>query len=309
MAPACRMLALTLTALAALWAIAPSRAAAHRFSDWSTPVNLGPAINSPGTDFTPALSKDGLSLYFSSNRPGGFGLNDLWISQRLSVTSEWGPPMNLGSIINTSANEAAPHLSRDGHYLFFTSNRPGGFGSNDLWVSRRVFTHDDFAWEPPVNLGPPVNGPAFDAGATLRRPELYFTSNRDSSNGLLDIYVSFIRGDGALSLPRLVTELSSEGNDQRPSIRFDGLEIFFSSDRSGSVAGSQDVWVSTRKSDADAWSPPVSLGLGINSQFQEQQPAISEDGTMLFFGSNRPGGSGGLDLYVSTRAVESPPER
>jgi Tol biopolymer transport system component len=302
------MLSLTLTVLAVLSTFIPSRAAAKRFSDWSAPVNLGPAINSPANDFTPTLSKDGLSVYFSSNRPGGFGLNDLWVSQRPSVTGEWELPMNLGSMINTGANEAAPHLSRDGHYLLFTSNRVGGFGSNDLWMSRRVSTHDDFAWEPPVNLGPPVNGPAFDAGATVRRPELYFTSDRDSGNGVLDIYVSFIRGDGTLGLPRLVTELSSDGNEQRPSLSFDGREIVFSSDRAGS-AGSQDIWVSTRQSRADAWSPPVNLGVEINTPFQEQQPAISGDGTMLLFGSNRPGGSGGLDLYVSTRGITQTRER
>lgn len=307
MAAASRMFTVTLTTLAIFWTMAPSRAAADRFSDWSTPVNLGPAINSPANDLTPSLSKDGRSLYFSSNRPGGTGLNDLWVAQRPSVDSEWGLPTNLGSIINTAANEASPHLSRDQHYLFFTSNRPGGFGSNDLWVSRRMLTHDDFAWAPPVNLGPPVNIDAFDAGATVRFPEMYFTSDRDSSGGLLDIYVSLIRGDGTLSHPHLVTELSSAANEQRPSIRFDGLEIVFSSDRSGG-AGSQDVWVSTRKGRGEAWSTPVNLGSGLNTPFQEQQPSISEDGKMLFFGSNRPGGSGGLDIYFSTRVVESPPE-
>lgn len=304
---ASRMLTVTLTTIVTFWTIAPSRAAGDRFSDWSTPVNLGSAINSPANDLTPALSKDGLSLYFSSNRPDGSGLNDLWVAQRTSASSEWGLPTNLGSIINSAANEASPHLSRDQHYLFFTSNGPGGFGSNDLWVSWRMFTHDDFAWEPPINLGPPVNSATFDAGATVRFPEIYFTSDRDSSNGLLDIYVSLIRGDGTLGDPHLVTQLSSAANEQRPSIRFDGLEILFSSDRSGS-AGSQDLWVSTRKGRGGAWSTPVNLGLGLNTPFQEQQPSISEDGKMLFFGSNRPGGSGGLDIYISTRVRESLPE-
>jgi Tol biopolymer transport system component len=252
------------------------------------------------------MSKDGLSLYFSSNRPGGSGLNDLWVSQRPDVDAGWGPPVNLGSTVNSIANDAAPHLSRDGHYLFFTSNRVGGFGSNDLGVSRRIQPHDDFAWEEPINLGFPVNDASFDAGATLWQREFYFTSDRQSS-GPLDIYVSLIDGHGLFAPPILVADLSSEGNDLRPSIRLDGRELFFSSNRDGSVAGSQDLWVSTRNNRADSWSTPVSLGAGINTEFQEQQPAVSDDGKMLLFGSDRPGGSGGLDLYQATRARDAHP--
>ncbi len=296
-------LALPLTVLASVSFAGPHSSVAHHFSNWSAPVNLGPTVNSSFIDFTPEVSRNGLSLYFSSNRPGGSGLNDLWVSKRPDRDSEWGPPINLGSAINSGANDAAPHLSRNGHYLFFTSNRAdGGFGSNDLWVSQRVHTHDDFAWEKPVNLGPPVNGPSFDAGATLWRREFYFTSDRDSG-GPLDVYVSFIDRNRMFYPPVLVSELSSEGNDLRPSIRFDGLEIFLSANRAGSLAGSQDLWVATRENHDEPWSPPVTLGAGINTEFQEQQPAISGDGTMLFFGSDRPGGSGGLDLYLATRAV------
>jgi WD40-like Beta Propeller Repeat len=273
------------------------------FSNWSAPVNLGPTINSSFIDFTPEISRDGLSLYFSSNRPGGSGLNDLWVAQRPGLDAEWGLPINLGTVINTGANEAAPHLSRDGHYLVFTSNRAeGGFGSNDLWVSRRVDIHDDLAWEEPVNLGPPVNGPSFDAGATLWHREFYFTSDREST-GPPDVFVSLLGPHGALGPPVLVPELSSEGNDLRPSIRFDGLEIFVSSNRAGSLAGSQDVWVSTREHPDEPWSPPANLGAEINTEFQEQQPAISGDGTVLLFGSDRPGGNGGLDLCAASRVI------
>ena len=243
-------------------------------------------------------------MYFSSNRPGGFGLNDLWVSQRSSVDAEWEAPVNLGPVINTSSNDAVAHVSRDGHYLFFSSNRPGGFGSNDIWVSRRVNTHDDFAWEAPVNLGSEVNGSSFDAGPAVRGPELYFTSDRDSG-GPLDVYVSRVRRNGGFGLPILEPNLSSEGNDQRASIRFDGREIFLSSDRAGSFNASQDLWVSTRQGNGRPWSPPMNLGPDINTAFQEQQPAISGDGTMLFFASSRPGGSGALDLYVSMRGVAS----
>src|SRR5262245_37066212 len=73
-------------------------AAAPNYSDWSTPVNLGPTINTAAGEGGAALSKDGLSLYFESNRPGGFGGGgDIWVSQRESVDGDWGAPVNVGA--------------------------------------------------------------------------------------------------------------------------------------------------------------------------------------------------------------------
>src|SRR5262245_15666065 len=98
--------------------------AAPEYLDWSVPVNLGPLVNSTVQDIGPALSKDGLSLYFGSNRPGGFGGLDIWISRRASVDAPWGTPENLGPTVNSSATENVPTFSRDGHWMFFNSNAP-----------------------------------------------------------------------------------------------------------------------------------------------------------------------------------------
>lgn len=155
----------------------PAAAYSHGPAQWSDPVNLGLTVNSPFVDFTPEISKDELSLYFSSNRPGGLGSNDLWVSRRPRVDAPWEQPVNLGSVVNSPANDGAPHLSRDGHLLYFTTNRPGGLGGNDVWMSWRDDVHDDLAWNAPVNLGVGVNGPGFDAGATRWGPEFYFTSD------------------------------------------------------------------------------------------------------------------------------------
>lgn len=287
--------------------IAPDVAsvATDRFSDWAEPVNVGPIVNSPFTDFTPELSRDGLSLYFSSNRPGGFGLTDLYVARRAGPDQPWGQPINLGAAINTSRPEAAPHLSRDGHRLYFASGRPGGLGSNDIWVSWRSNPNDDFAWETPVNLGPGVNTSGFEGGMTLRLPELYVASDRadPGPDHPLAIYLSVIGPDGTFGPAVLVTELSSTGNDLRPTIRFDGRELFLSSARAGSAAGSQDIWVSTRAAFGAPWTVPVNVGPLVNTEYNEVQPSLSADGRILLFASDRPGGSGGADLYMTTREI------
>lgn len=106
-----------LVALALMIAIRPHVTAAPKFSDWAEPTNLGCQINSPFGEQGPAISKNGLSLYFGSMRPGGFGASDIWVSQRASVHNPWGPPLNLGAIVNTPGVENIPALSRDGHLL------------------------------------------------------------------------------------------------------------------------------------------------------------------------------------------------
>lgn len=279
---------------------------ASNFSDWGPPANLGPVVNSEFGDDGPTMSKDGLSLYFYSTRPG-FGGEDIWVCQRATVDDPWGAPMNLGSTINTAGNERAPALSRDGHLLFFGSDRPGGQGGLDLWVSWRAHTKDDFAWQEPVNLGALINTASNDTGPTYFEnddqgiPQLYFVSNRPGGFGLADVYRSELGVDGVWGAAVHVPELSSPQLDAHPSIRPDGLEIFFSSGRPGGSGGT-DVWTSTRKSTLDPWSPPVNLGPVVNTAFADGTAGISPDRLTLIFFSNRPGGFGGDDLYVTTRS-------
>jgi hypothetical protein len=281
-------------------------AAGPRYSNWSEPVNLGPAINTDYNDQHPALSKDGLSLYLTSDRPGGFGNYDLWVSQRTSVDEPWGTPQNLGPIVNTSASDFAPALSRDGHWLFFSSDRPGGFGGHDVLACYREHVHDDFDWQTPINLGPGVNSLYDDSGPILLQDDqigavtLYFNSNRPGVAGAADIFAAVMNPDGSFGPSAPVPELNSSGRDTRMAIRHDGLEIIFQSDRTGSV-GSGDLWVSTRATTLDPWSTPVNVGPPVNTIYFDGAPALSADGETLLFYSNRPGGFGANDIYLSTR--------
>jgi Tol biopolymer transport system component len=272
------------------------------FSDWSAPVNLGPVVNSVFGDAAPTVSKNGRSLYFHSNRPsGGFGTADIWVSQRNTEEDPWGPPINLGPVINTTAGEFQPALSRDGHWLFFQSSRPGSAGL-DIWVSYREHIHDDLSWLPAVNAGPGVNSPAAEGDPSFFEnddvgvPQLFFTRAND-------IYVSDLLPDGTFGLARSVPELNTAANEIGISVRFDGLEAFVVSNRPGSLG--IDVWTATRPTVLDPWSVPTNLAL-VNSVAEDLWPDIASDRETLYFMSNRAGGFGVFDLYVTTRTKKKP---
>ncbi len=102
--------------------------------DWGPAVNLGATVNTaPFTDGGPSISTDGLMLFFHSDRPGGYGDSDLYVTMRATTSDPWSTPVNLGPTINSSSHDGAPSISDDGSTLFFGSKRPGGLGSGDLW--------------------------------------------------------------------------------------------------------------------------------------------------------------------------------
>lgn len=115
-------------------------------SDWTAPVTLGGIVNTAAADGCPFISRSGLSLYFASNRAGGLGGFDLWVTQRDSLDDPWEPPQNLGPAVNTAANEICPTVTLDGHWLFFVSDRDGGCGAQDLYLVGRRNKRDDFGW-------------------------------------------------------------------------------------------------------------------------------------------------------------------
>ncbi len=104
---------------------------------WSEPVDLGPTVNgvnsSTWENYCPAISADGLLLFFSSNRDGGSGGEDLWMTRRSTIDGPWSEPVNLGPTINSDKWEGQPEISPDGRSLLFCSNRDGGHGEFDIW--------------------------------------------------------------------------------------------------------------------------------------------------------------------------------
>ncbi len=124
---------------------------------WGPRVHLGPDLNGAGSNGWAVISPDDLELHFASDRPGGLGGIDIYVSTRATPNDPWGPPVNLGPTVNTAGNETPGAISPDGLILFVASNRPGGFGANDVWMTRRA--SKGAAWSAPMNLGPSFNTP------------------------------------------------------------------------------------------------------------------------------------------------------
>jgi len=253
------------------------------------PTNLGPLVNiNSAYAWGACLSTDGLELYFSSDRPGGYGGEDAWVATRATKEDEWGPPTNLGPTVNSSSNDGAS-ISADGLSLYMTSDRPGGYGGPDIWVSTREAVEDD--WGTPVNLGSVVNSSAdeIDASISADGLELYFSGwhsgrARPGGYGHADLWVTrrATKNDPWGEPVNLGPVVSSSSQDARPDLSVDGLLLFFDSQRPGGY-GLIDLYVMRRPTKHDAWGEPVNLGPILNSSAIEELPDLSADGSTLLF--------------------------
>lgn len=153
--------------------------------NWSTPQALPPVINMPRMSTKqPSISPDGRSLYFTSNRPGGYGGYDLWVAHYQDGV--WGNVTNLGPTINTADEEQSPFMHFDNRTLYFSSNGHPGLGDLDLYKTTRT---NDTIWSTPQNLGYPINTPATDMGMVISASgeNAYYASSRNERQGM-DIY-------------------------------------------------------------------------------------------------------------------------
>lgn len=142
---------------------------------WTPMRRLNENINTQSYETNACVSADGKKLYFSSNRPGGYGDLDIYVSEK-DANNNWGPAKNLGSNINTSFNESSPFLTNDGTTLFFSSEGHNNMGGYDIFFSQK---QADGTWSKPVNLGYPIN--------TTDDNIFYFPIN-DGSLGLISVF-------------------------------------------------------------------------------------------------------------------------
>lgn len=154
---------------------------------WTQPRNLGNHINTARWESQPSVSADGSELYFASQRRGGYGGSDLWMSRKQEDGS-WSRPENLGENINTTGNEMAPFIHPDGQTLYFSSNGHIGLGGSDLFMSRRDKSGQ---WQQPVNLGYPINTSEDEINIIINTAgdKAYMSARREEGHGGFDIYV------------------------------------------------------------------------------------------------------------------------
>lgn len=213
---------------------------------------------------------------------------------------------NLGKNVNSYASDIGPVIAPDGNHLFFTSNRKGGLGGQDVWVSLR----QNGVWQPAANLGPPINtkGDEGPDSFSLAENALYFTAcDRQFGQGGCDIYVSFQQEQGWSEPENLGPPINTKANESNASISSDGDFIVFTSDRTGGLGGA-DLWLARRGqvirkllpgfSTSGRWEEPVNLGPNINTPDWDGVGFLMPDNLTLYFSSRGRGGEG-ADIFQS----------
>jgi hypothetical protein len=200
--------------------------------DWGPPESLGLTVNSPNPnddDSMPSISPDGLSLYFHSNRAGGYGRNDIYITTRATKNDPWGPPVNLGPEVNSSVSDPGAWITGDGLELYFHSWRPGGYGGSDMWMTRRATQTEP--WAQALNVGFEVNSATSDYWPCVS-PDglvLFFTSDRPGPYGQFDLWLTRRPGlSHSWQAPaNLGAKVNSPAGESTPRMSPDGSTLYF----------------------------------------------------------------------------------
>lgn len=214
---------------------------AHRDScgGWFMAQDMGSPPNSPQQEGAQMLSTDQRYLFFMRCENATYngwqeGGCDLYFSY--SENNGWSEPLPFGGMINTTAYEGTPSLSSDNKIMFFSSNRPGGYGGLDIWMT--VF--EDGLWQPPVNLGPTINTDGDETAPWIAADNktLYFSSNGHAGYGGMDIFKAIKQSDSTWSSPlNLGQPLNSSSNEIGFCVSIDGEKAYFASDRAGGMGG------------------------------------------------------------------------
>jgi outer membrane protein OmpA-like peptidoglycan-associated protein len=290
-------------------------------------TNLGPAVNSPSNEIKPSVTTDGTRLYFASDRPGGRGDLDIYVSKL--DNGKWGTPQNLGERINTPDHETINGISFDGTQILLYGGFAGHLGNGDNYY----FEKTENGWSAIKHYPPPVNGNSYDSDGfiTADGKALIFTSDREgvvgrrvtrsqlaerkdlyhgSAAGNSDIWVSVKRGNYWLPPINLGPVINTPYCERAAFLHPDGRTLYFASDGHPGL-GKLDVFKSVRLREDSwtEWSEPVNLGKDINTSEDDWGYKISVDGIKAYFSaSGLPGGQGMNDIYEITLPQSARPE-
>lgn len=259
--------------------------------------NLSPIIelNTPNQEFSPTLSPDGKTIVFSSDRSGGLGDQDLWFS--VFSNGKWSLPVNM-RVLNSPYHDQQPCFTHDGRGLLFSSDRDGGAGAGDLYIS--LITAN--GWSAPLNLGSPVNTADSEKMPSLSSDnlELYFCrSPVDMARRMVDdskikIMKSELDDEGWQVPEALPAPVNLGKIDSAPRILADNRTLIFSSKREGGKGG-YDLWRVQRSDRTSSWSKISNLS-HVNSQFDEAYFSFDITGKKLVV-AQRGNGNLKYDLF------------
>jgi len=285
-----------------LWIVLAVGCLTVAHAEWQPPVNIGSVFNTDANDWYPVISRDGSFMIFVSERLGGHGSSDLWISTREG--GQWQAPDNLGPQVNTPYCESAPSLAAGDSVLYFASMAPGGEGAMDIYWC----TLADGVAGPKQNFGPPVNSGALDCCPVIAGDgsTIYFCSTHAGGYGSMDAWTSQRTAFGWSEPENLSQTVNSPATDCPRWVADDGATMLLCSTR-GDGHGDADMWISQKQ--GDAWGPVVNMGTVLNSSAAEWGASFldndGEVGGTIFFGSGRTGGYGGWDIWYAEEITDA----
>ena len=198
-------------------------------NQWTKSVKLGDNINSDYREGALSVSLDGTDVFFAScHRPDSYGGCDLYYSQLITDTL-WSPSYNMGSVVNSKYWESQPSISADGNLLFFTSNRHGGYGGTDIWMSKKY----NNIWLSPVNMGPKINTSSDEGTPFLHydNQTFYFSSKGHKGFGGFDLYAAHFDSLGVISdVSNLGYPINTYNDESGLIVSKDGATAYYSSD-------------------------------------------------------------------------------
>jgi len=205
---------------------------------YGAPVSVGKPVNTSYYEDGACLSPDGNTLYFVSERPGGYGGGDIYKSDKIGK-NKWAEPVNLGPVVNSIYDEGAPFVAADGNTLFFSSDGHNTMGGYDIF---KTSMNDSGKWNTPVNLGYPINTVNNEKGFTLSADArtAYISSDRKGGLGKRDIYIidlsnySILAKDSANAKPKGYSILRGKVTDVKGPL--EGAQVTISDSTGTKVA-------------------------------------------------------------------------
>ncbi|MCZ7557601.1 MAG: OmpA family protein [Bacteroidia bacterium] len=278
-------------------------------------------LNTEWNEIKPSVTVDGSRLYFASDREGGFGNLDIYVSD--FENDEWSEPVNIGERINTKEHETINGISFDGTKILVYGGFAGHLGNGDNYYFEKTAR----GWSNIIHFPPLVNSKFYDSDAFMTADgfAVLFTSDREGVtgdrvpkntpfhgglNGNTDIFVSVRRGTYWQPPINLGPAINTPYAERSAFLHPDGKTLYFSSDGHPGL-GKLDVFKSIRLREDSwtEWSIPVNLGKDVNTSEDDWGYKITPDGRYAFYAaSNRPGSAGQNDLYMITLPRAARPE-